>query len=948
VSTSTRRPGPARAACRRTAPAAVLAALVAALLAPPGPALAQAQAYDNVERVDAGTPAEAAAAISAADLDGATVPAVVLATDENFPDGLTASAVAGAVGAPILFTEPGALTAVTREELARVLASGGTVYVMGGETAISTAVTDELVALGYAVQRLEGATRLETAAAAAGLVGVEDAVIIARAFGPGGAGTVGDRTTGWVDAVSCGPYAHAERLPILLTETERLSDTTRGVLEAEQPSRAIVCGGDAAVSVEVVAELEALGLDVQVVQGVTRVETAVDAARQLFGRDPAQGAYVAVPGYGEAFGFGLAAATYGLPILLVGSQEPTACDDAQQPSRETLCHLQTRPEGEVPTIRVVGDVTAVADAVVEALALAAGGTAVDAATPLAAPEGVVVEDVADDDGTRLAVDWEPVADPDGILAGYDVLVGGAAVDPDGDATTPTTDEASTELVLEDLTPDAEVLVSVAAVDALGRRSVPSAEVAGTPTDEVPEALQDLVATPGDERVVLTWSPGPVDAASYGIERGAPDGEGTCGGYEELATVEDPETTTYTDDTAANGTAYCYQVTVTDAADQTSEPATAGPVTPAEPRLGVTIRDVPDEFTFHTGFPHVITTATTVPRGVDLTDAVLVIEFDPDDPSLPNITVFDDEHPDEAQVETTFLLLEGTAVEGRPVVDYDDAQGTLRASVFIPDQSAPADDRAEDVTISRAPEQVRGLQATGGNNVVRLEWTRSPEPTTTAYRIERATVPVNEPTDDPAACGAGTVGFSTLAEVPQRTGEEIVYTDAAVDNGNAVADNRYCYRVRALRAAQQGLDAADQVGEPSAVESANPDLVAADLTIVRPEAGTVRERASTTVEWTITVPEDGAATTSTVLEYCVDYRAANPLTPPACQDQGGFKRMVITGSPDGTAPSPVAPGDTDTFTAQWVVPSIDQPDGRTGAVRLTTQGDSDINTGIFFR
>lgn len=68
---------------------------------------------------------------------------------------------------PLLFTYGCSLRDSTRAELDRVLADGGTVYVLGGEEAVSPRVVEQLENDGYVVKRLAGATRIETAIAVA-------------------------------------------------------------------------------------------------------------------------------------------------------------------------------------------------------------------------------------------------------------------------------------------------------------------------------------------------------------------------------------------------------------------------------------------------------------------------------------------------------------------------------------------------------------------------------------------------------------------------------------------------------------------------------------------------------------------------------------------------------------------------------------------------------------
>jgi hypothetical protein len=94
-----------------------------------------------------------------------TARAVVLASGENahYPDALAGGPLAEYKQGPLLLTEAARLTDTTRQEIHRVLPAGGTVYVLGGEAAVSANVVATLVGDGYAVVRYGGATRYQTA-----------------------------------------------------------------------------------------------------------------------------------------------------------------------------------------------------------------------------------------------------------------------------------------------------------------------------------------------------------------------------------------------------------------------------------------------------------------------------------------------------------------------------------------------------------------------------------------------------------------------------------------------------------------------------------------------------------------------------------------------------------------------------------------------------------------
>ena len=91
--------------------------------------------------------------------------AVVLARSDTFADALGGSALAVRANAPLLITGSDGLNPAVKAEIARVLAPGGRIYLLGGTQALSPAVASALSR--YTVVRLAGQTRYGTAVAIA-------------------------------------------------------------------------------------------------------------------------------------------------------------------------------------------------------------------------------------------------------------------------------------------------------------------------------------------------------------------------------------------------------------------------------------------------------------------------------------------------------------------------------------------------------------------------------------------------------------------------------------------------------------------------------------------------------------------------------------------------------------------------------------------------------------
>ena len=179
-----------------------------------------------------------------------------------------------------------------------------------GVVALSAAPAGALPTFDY--ERIFGANRYETSAQVAleAFPDGSDTVIIAR----------GDL---FADALA-GSYL-TPLGPVLLTESDDLPQVTADAIGTLGATEAIVLGGSVAVNDSVVAELEALDLDVTRVFGATREATAAAVASfdgVTLGEN-ADGERTAIvvrsDNFADALAFGPLAASQGFPVLLTDS-----------------------------------------------------------------------------------------------------------------------------------------------------------------------------------------------------------------------------------------------------------------------------------------------------------------------------------------------------------------------------------------------------------------------------------------------------------------------------------------------------------------------------------------------------------------------------------------------------------------------------------------------------
>jgi putative cell wall-binding protein len=253
--------------------------------------------------------ATAAAVALAAYPTAGSAKAVVLARDDVYTDGLTGSPLASALGGPLLLTNPALLSADAKTAIAHALPPGGTIYVLGGTSAITPQTTSALTALGYQVVRIGGADRYATATL------VADQLLAARSVDHVYLAT----GLNFPDAESAADAAAVNHGVVLLTDGTSIPAATAG-WESAHPGMTVVAIGGAAAS----ADPSATPL-----VGADRYATAARVAASVLPK-PA-GVVIAT---GANFPDGLAGAAYaahfGWAMLLVSPGSTTL--DADQSS----------------------------------------------------------------------------------------------------------------------------------------------------------------------------------------------------------------------------------------------------------------------------------------------------------------------------------------------------------------------------------------------------------------------------------------------------------------------------------------------------------------------------------------------------------------------------------------------------------------------------------------
>jgi len=161
--------------------------------------------------------------------------AVVLASDANYPDALAGTPLAVSKHGPLLLTSPSVLSATVSNEISRVLVKAGTVYLLGGTLALSSAVQSQVQALGYSVQRVAGSDRFATAVAIASVLGDPKTILEATGLD-------------FADALSAGAAAAKAGGAVLLTNGSSQAAETASYLSIHSADTRVAVGGPAAAA----------------------------------------------------------------------------------------------------------------------------------------------------------------------------------------------------------------------------------------------------------------------------------------------------------------------------------------------------------------------------------------------------------------------------------------------------------------------------------------------------------------------------------------------------------------------------------------------------------------------------------------------------------------------------------------------------------------------------
>jgi len=207
----------------------------------------------------------------------AAVKALVVSDGEAWTGNLGAAALAGASGGPLLLVTKSSLPATAQAAIKRLRPQ--TVYVVGGPSTITTAVTDKIAALGPSVVRVSGRDRFVTTAAAA-----RKAVALGRASGRTIDAAYLVESGAFADGLAASSVAARTGSPILLTNHASVPAATLDAIKKLGIRHVYIVGGTSSVKAAVVSVLKRRGITVTRLGGANYSETALLVAHHGIAR----------------------------------------------------------------------------------------------------------------------------------------------------------------------------------------------------------------------------------------------------------------------------------------------------------------------------------------------------------------------------------------------------------------------------------------------------------------------------------------------------------------------------------------------------------------------------------------------------------------------------------------------------------------------------------------
>ncbi|AGY78169.1 cell wall-binding repeat-containing protein [Clostridium autoethanogenum] len=236
---------------------------------------------------------------------------VIIVSGSNFPDALAGSVLSKKENAPILLVgkdvnSSGDAINFIKNKLSRE----GTIYILGGESAVSENFESYFNSLGYSsIKRLGGGDRFGTNFIIDRYLMTAKAtpVVIVNAFG-------------FADALSVSSIAASKGYPIIMTNSFNLPDETKETLKNIEPSKVFIIGGESSVAGNIVSQLKETvpslnSNDIIRIGGMNRYDTSLNVCK-YFNQTSNEAVIASGENFPDALSAGALAAKNNAPIIL--------------------------------------------------------------------------------------------------------------------------------------------------------------------------------------------------------------------------------------------------------------------------------------------------------------------------------------------------------------------------------------------------------------------------------------------------------------------------------------------------------------------------------------------------------------------------------------------------------------------------------------------------------
>ena len=234
----------------------------------------------------------------------------VIVNDNSISDAISATPFANAKDAPILLTNKDTLNEETKQQLKDLGVKN--VYIIGGENVVSNKIEEQLISENITVDRIQGsnrqATSIEIAKRLDQINNVKEVSVV-------------NGYKGLADAVSIASVSANENMPIILSETDKISDEAIEFIDDNNIAKSYIVGGESVVSNDLENKLP----NSTRIAGNNRKETNAQVINTFFTEKEINNLYVAKDGMQDesqlidALAVGTLAAKTDSPVMIVGN-----------------------------------------------------------------------------------------------------------------------------------------------------------------------------------------------------------------------------------------------------------------------------------------------------------------------------------------------------------------------------------------------------------------------------------------------------------------------------------------------------------------------------------------------------------------------------------------------------------------------------------------------------